>query len=78
MSELLVSNGTATRGIIVECTFNAGNSCKTDPYWHVLIAYKTPARLDRKVRLDKKRRVGDTLTVFYLLEAPEIALLYES
>lgn len=76
LSKLLVSRGAATRGIVVEvaaeqCIFHRG-------YRH-LIAYDAPARYYVSCFSEKvERRVGDTLTVLYLPEAPEQAMLYSA
>ena len=82
LSRLLVSSGTATRGIIVKImkTYvpRGGSDLQYD------IAYDTPARRYISIafiyhippRGFTGRKVGDTLTVLYLPEAPEKAMAY--
>lgn len=75
LSRLLVSSGTATRGIIVEHTCIVGN--KGHLHWQGVIAYETPARREIRLALHGKIKVGNTLTVLYMPETPEKAMLYK-
>lgn len=76
LSRLLASRGTATRGIIVESkefyVSRAGNI-----YRRGVIEYHTQDRRDTKATLCAVGENGDTLTVLYLPEAPERAMLYK-
>lgn len=75
LSSLLVSTGTVTRGVIVECTCFTG--VRGQDHWQGVIAYETPARRNIKVGLDRRRKVGEAITVLYMPEAPDLAMPYE-
>lgn len=79
---LLVSRGAATRGTVVESheriiLIGTDELVREDRDWKCVIAYDAPARRHITVFRERKRWVGDTLTVLYLPEAPEKAKLYE-
>ena len=85
LARLLVSSGTAARGIIAECIRNHVQRFGSD--FNYLITYHTPAQRNISVSFVgmvprnpwgfNGREVGDTLTVLYFPEAPEKALLYK-
>ena len=73
-SRRLVARGIATRGIIVERKWISG---RRSGHWRHVIAYETPERQVIDISLGEDRAVGETLTVLYLPESPERAMLYE-
>lgn len=78
-SRLLVGRGTATRGIIVEVTGYLAHTPRGTPVrrYKCVIAFDTPARHYVKLHNEySERKVGDTLTILYLPEAPERAMPY--
>ena len=78
--KLLVSRGTATRGVLLRTTshmISDDNGVHHRLYDHV-IAYDTPVRHFLSLEGEShKRTVRDTLTLLYLPESPERAMLYE-
>lgn len=75
LSRLLVSNGSATRGVVVELKYFDGFKGGHVEY---VVAYHTPARRDIRVVADYCGfNVGDTTTVLYLPETPEKAMFYK-
>ena len=76
LSRLLVSTGTATRGIIVERKNLGGRGRGGGDLYKFLIAYDTPHGDSKTSCFDTGGKVGDTLTVLYLPETPEQAKPY--
>ena len=73
-SRKFVQRGTPTRGMIVERKWISGHK---SGHWRHSIAYETPVRRVTHSSLGDNRKVGETLTVLYLPESPERAMLYE-
>lgn len=80
LSKLLVTKGTAARGVVVSVRRWMKSNYKSEsrhPRFDYVIAYETPDR--REIKLEEEidfLPVGQTLTVLYLPEAPEKALPY--
>ena len=75
LSKLLVRWGATTRGTITACEYGS-NEAGT---WATCsVAYDTPARHFLTCDLDEGTKVGDTVTILYLPEAPDKAKPYVS
>jgi hypothetical protein len=76
----LVIRGTATRGIVAEARRYGTSSPRGAPatFYDYVIAYDAPTRFYLKLGHQTfERSVGDALTLLYLPESPQEAMVYE-
>ena len=74
LSKSLVRRGTATRGTVTACKYR---SSEHSDWTRCTIAYDAPARRFLTCNLGEGTKIGDTVTILYLPEAPDKAMRYK-